>query len=76
MENEKILFSHLKKKFSNSQFFVPGGTIVGLCISSGIDYYWHEAGKGRLIDGCSYIRDIFHSHPSEDESIKECESET
>lgn len=57
-------------------FFVPGGTIVGLSVTTGISYYWDEAGKGRLIDGCSCITDIFHSHPSEDESIKECEGET
>lgn len=77
MENEKILFSHLKKYiFLTHIYFFPGGTIVGLSVTTGIGYYWDEAGKGKLIDGCSCITDIFHSHPSEDESIKECEGET
>ncbi|CAM9266272.1 unnamed protein product, partial [Bubo scandiacus] len=35
--------------------------------------HWDEAGKCRLIDEYRCITDIFHSHPSEDESIKECE---
>lgn len=56
------------KNISNPHFFVPGDSIVGLCITT--------AGKGRLIDGCSCITDVFHSHPSEDESVKECEGET
>lgn len=76
MENEKIFFSNLKKIFLSHIFFVPGGTIVELCITTGIGYYRDEAGKARLIDRWSCITDIFHSHPSEDESIKECEGET
>lgn len=74
MENEKY-FLVIWQILSNLLFFFFF-LIERLCVTAGIVYYWDEAGKGRLTDGFICIADMFYSHPSKNEGIKECEGET